>query len=72
MAANPIPRMNEPRYRTTADQFNTFKARLADAFATGMAQQSFLTRIQQSLGVQLEESTKELKASYPIMLPRAG
>lgn len=71
MAAKPIPRENNPRYRASADQFTVFKSRFVDAFANGVSD-SFLTQIQQALGVQLDESTKELKAKYPIALPRVG
>lgn len=71
MAANPIPRQNDPRYVYNADQFNVFRRRLSDVFVTNV-QKSFLSRIQSALGVQLDDATKTLKATYPIMLPRAG
>lgn len=72
MPANPIPRQNDPRYKFgAADQFTVFRRRMFDTFATSM-QESFLTAIPRALGRNLDESSKELKTTYPIMLPRAG
>lgn len=72
MPANPIPRQYDPRYKyNSADQFTVFRRRLFDAFATSVSE-SFLTAIPRALGRNLDESSKELKTTYPIMLPRAG
>ncbi len=72
MPANPIPRTADPRYRYAgADQFTVFRRRMFDAFASTVGE-SFLTAIPRALGRDLDESTKELKAAYPIMLPRTG
>lgn len=72
MAANPIPRQYDPRYRpSSADIFTTFRRTLVDAFASGVGD-SFLTAIPTALGRNLDESTTDLKASYPLILPRPG
>jgi hypothetical protein len=69
---NPLPREFDPRYRSTAgDLFTTFRRTLVDAFASGVSE-SFLTEIPRALGRNLDESTTELKASYPLILPRPG
>lgn len=72
MAANPIPRQNDPRYRPPAvDQFTTFKRNLVDAFASGVGE-SFLVALPRALNRVLDVSTADLKAKYPIILPRPG
>lgn len=71
MAANPIPRQNDPRYRSNGDQFTAWRSRLVDTFAA-KAKTSFVKNIEAALEKTLDEGTRELKPKYPIILPRAA
>jgi len=71
MPANPVPRLYDPRYRPSGDIFTSFHRDLVDAFAAGIGT-SFLTAIQTALGRNLDVSTRDLKGTWPMMLPRPG
>lgn len=71
MAANAIPRTDDPRYKASSDQFTAFRAKFADVFG-GAVGTSWLMQLAQELGLDLEHATNELKTTWPLMLPRGG